>query len=244
MNKPVLILGAASDIGMAIAEKFSSNGYPIQLAAREIERLKPLQLDLQIRHNIACSLYEFDATNFSTHIGFWSSLETKPGIVVSVIGYMNDNEKVIVSQQETIKTINSNYSGIVSILNIIAEYYASQKEGVIAGISSVAGMRGRQSNYIYGSAKAGFTAYLSGLRNKMYHSKVHVLTVLPGFVYTKMTEALNLPKLLTAQPADVANSVYKGVIKKKNTIFVKWFWRWIMFIITSIPEFIFKKKKL
>lgn len=244
MYNPVLILGAASDIGMAIADKFASKGYPIQLAAREAERLKPLSSDLSIRYNIVCTIHEFDATNFTTHAEFWSSLQTKPGIVISVIGYMNDNEKVIASQGETLKTINSNYTGLVSILNIVSEYFASQKNGIIVGISSVAGMRGRQSNYIYGSAKAGFTVYLSGLRNKMYHNKVHVLTVLPGFVYTKMTENLNLPKLLTAQPTDVAISVYKGVLKKKNKIFVKWFWRWIMLIITCIPEFIFKKKNL
>lgn len=244
MKNPVLILGAASDIGMAIAEKFASEGYPIQLAARKVERLEPLQSDLTIRYTIACSLHEFDAISFSTHAGFWSSIQIKPGTVISVIGYMNDNEKVIASQEETLKTINSNFTGLVSIINIVSEYFASQKNGIIVGISSVAGMRGRQSNYIYGSAKAGFTAYLSGLRNKMYHYKVHVLTVLPGFVYTKMTENLPLPKLLTAKPSMVANAVYKGVIKKKNRIFVKWFWRWIMLIITSIPESIFKKKKL
>ncbi|RYZ46546.1 MAG: hypothetical protein EOP49_23155 [Sphingobacteriales bacterium] len=94
------------------------------------------------------------------------------------------------------------------------------------------------------AAKAGFTAYLSGLRNRMYHEKVHVVTVLPGFVNTKMTADLNLPAILTAQPAEVGNAVYKAVIKKKNTIYVKWFWRWIMLIITSVPETMFKKKKL
>jgi short-subunit dehydrogenase len=112
------------------------------------------------------------------------------------------------------------------------------------GISSVAGNRGRQSNYIYGSAKAGFTAYLSGLRNKLYHSKVHVLTVLPGFVNTRMTENLNLPKLLTAQPDEVGAAIYKAVKNKKDVLYVKWFWRWIMLIITSIPESMFKKRKL
>jgi decaprenylphospho-beta-D-erythro-pentofuranosid-2-ulose 2-reductase len=244
MDKTVLILGAASDIGTALAEKFASNGYNIQLAARNIDRLNPLLSDLQIRHNISGSLYHFDATDFFKHAAFWESLQPKPGITVSVIGYMNDNEKIISSLEETLKTINSNYTGLVSILNIIAEAYARNKEGIIIGISSVAGMRGRQSNYIYGSAKAGFTAYLSGLRNKMYHNNVHVMTVLPGFVYTKMTEKLNLPKLLTAQPNAVANTVFKGIQKKKNIIFVKWFWRWIMLIITSIPESIFKKKKL
>ncbi len=244
MNKTVLILGAASDMGTAIAEKFASKGYHLQLAARNSTRLLPLKSDMEIRHSISCSVHELDITDFNSLQGFWNALPEKPSYTISVIGYMNDNEKVITSSEETLKTINANYTGLVLLLNTIAGDYAANQEGVIAGISSVAGLRGRQSNYIYGSAKAGFTAYLSGLRNKMYHHKVHVLTVLPGFVYTKMTEHLNLPKLLTAQPKDVANAVYNGVQKKKNTIYIKWFWRWIMLIITSIPEFIFKKKKL
>lgn len=244
MKNTVLILGAASDMGMAIARKYAEKGHSLQLAARNIDRLEPLCSDIQIRHNVACTLHELDITSFNSLKNFWESIEVKPQITISVIGYMNDNEKVITSEEETLKTINTNFTGLALLLNIIANNYAKNEDGVIAGVSSVAGMRGRQSNYIYGSAKAGFTAYLSGLRNKMYHHKVHVMTVLPGFVYTKMTEHLNLPKLLTANPENVASSVYNGLKKKKNIIFIKWFWRWIMLIITSVPEFIFKKKKL
>lgn len=244
MPSTVLILGATSDMAVALAKKFASKGHNIQLAARNAERLKSLQSDLSIRYNITSSIHEFDAVKFEQHQPFWDSLSPKPDITISVMGYMNDNDKVIAEQGETLKTIHTNYTGPVSILNIAANEYMAKQQGTIAGISSVAGMRGRQSNYIYGSAKAGFTAYLSGLRNKLFHHKVHVLTVLPGFVYTKMTEHLNLPKLLTAQPENVADAVYKGIQKKKNIVFVKWFWRWIMLIITSVPEFMFKKKKL
>jgi decaprenylphospho-beta-D-erythro-pentofuranosid-2-ulose 2-reductase len=244
MKNTVLIVGAASDMGMAIANKYAEKGHSLHLAARNIDRLEPFCSDIQIRHNVRCTLHELDITNFSSLKNFWESIALKPQVTISVIGYMNDNEKVIASEEETLKTIHTNYTGLVVLLNIIATEYAKNKAGVIAGISSVAGMRGRQSNYIYGSAKAGFTAYLSGLRNKMYHHQVHVMTVLPGFVYTKMTEHLNLPKLLTAQPENVAAAIYKGLQKKKNIIYIKWFWRWIMLIITTIPEFIFKKKKL
>lgn len=240
----VLILGATSDIGFAIAKKFASKKYAIQLAARNLDQLEPLQSDIEIRYSVACSIHEFDAVKFETHASFYHSLNPKPDIIIYVIGYMNENEKVIGNWNESLKTINTNYTGAVSILNIIADDFSKKQSGTIVGISSVAGNRGRQSNYIYGSAKAAFTAYLSGLRNKLYHSKVHVLTVLPGFVYTKMTEHLQLPKLLTAKPEEVAEAVYKGVKTKKNIVYVKWFWKWIMFIITSIPESIFKKKKL
>lgn len=240
----VLILGAGSDIGRAIARKFSENKFNIQLAGRNVEDLKTLQTDLAIRHSISCSVFYFDAVDFASHAEFYNSLPAKPDVAMCVFGYMNDNEKVIASEAETLRTINTNYTGAVSILNLIALDYSKRKAGSIVGISSVAGERGRQSNYIYGSAKAGFTAYLSGLRNKLFHSNVHVVTVLPGFVYTKMTEHLNLPKLLTAQPEDVAHVIYTAVEKKKNIVYVKWFWKWIMCIIKNIPEFIFKKKTL
>ena len=240
----VLVLGATSDIGFAIARKFASQKYDVQLAARNVDQLQAFQSDIEIRYGVHCSLHHFDALGFASHQQFYSSLSPKPDVIIYVIGYMNDNEKVINDWNESLRTINTNYTGAVSILNIVAADYAAKKSGTIVGISSVAGNRGRQSNYIYGSAKSGLTAYLSGLRNKLFHSNVHVLTVLPGFVYTKMTEHLQLPKLLTANPEQVADAVFAGVQKNKNVIYVKWFWRWIMLIITSIPETIFKKKKL
>jgi decaprenylphospho-beta-D-erythro-pentofuranosid-2-ulose 2-reductase len=240
----VLILGASSDMGIAIAKKFASHKYDIQLAGRNAAQFGPSESDIRIRYEVKCTSHHFDAVDFNSHRSFYEGLNPRPDITICVAGYMNDNEKVITDAGETLKTINTNFTGPVSLLNIIAEDYAARGNGTIAGISSVAGERGRQSNYIYGSAKAGFTAYLSGLRNKMFHKNVHVLTILPGFVYTKMTEHLQLPKLLTAQPADVAEAVYKGVVKKKNIIYIKWFWRWIMLIIKSIPEFMFKKMKM
>lgn len=212
----VLILGATSDIGFAIAKKFASQKYDVQLAGRRLDQLEPLQRDLVIRYEVNCSIHNFDAADFASHQSFYDSLSPKPDVTVYVIGYMNDNEKAANDWTESLKTINANYSGAVSILNSIASDYAKRKSGTMVGISSVAGNRGRQSNYIYGSAKAAFTAYLSGLRNKLYQDKVHVMTVLPGFVYTKMTEHLSLPKLLTANPEQVASAVYNGVKKKEQ----------------------------
>jgi len=240
----VLILGAASDIAIAIARKFASEKYAIQLAARNVERLVPLQKDLSIRSNTDCTLHEFDALNFSSHTSFFDNLEVKPSITICVFGYLGEQEKAMVDWEECKKIIDSNYTGAVSVLNIISNYYVTQHKGVIAGISSVAGERGRQSNYLYGSAKAAFSAYLSGLRNRMLPHQVHVASIQPGFVYTRMTEHLKLPALLTAKPEDVGAAVYKAVVNKKDIVYVKWFWFWIMMIIKSIPEFIFKKMKL
>ena len=128
-----------------------------------------------------------------------------------------------------------------------AEYLATlekEKRGFIVGVSSVAGDRGRKANYIYGSAKAGFSAYLSGLRNRLYESGVHVLTVKPGFVNTKMTEGLDLPPKLTAQPEDVAKDIYRAQQKGKDVLYTKGIWRLVMLIIKYIPEFMFKKMSI
>ena len=239
-----LILGATSDMAIAIARKFAANNYDIQLAARNTTPLQPLQSDLGIRHNVKCSLHAFDATNYASHKSFFEQLSPRPDVTICVFGYLGDANKARTDWNEAERIIQTNYTGAVSILDRVADHYALQKKGVIVGISSVAGERGRQSNYHYGSAKAGFTAYLSGLRNRLFQDGVHVVTVQPGFVYTRMTENLQLPKLLTGQPADVANTVYSAVKNKKNVVYVKWFWRWIMFIIRNIPEFMFKKLKM
>ncbi len=240
----VLLLGATSDMAVAIARKMAAQGNNIQLASRNAARLAPLQSDLKVRYNIDCTVHEFDATDFNLHLSFFESLPVKPDITICVFGYMSDNKVAGQEWQESAKIINSNYTGAVSILNIVANYYAEKKSGVIVGVSSVAGERGRQSNYIYGSAKAGFTAYLSGLRNSMHQYGVNVITVLPGFVYTKMTADLKLPPLLTATPEVVADAVASAIKNKKNVIYVKWMWRWIMLTIKTIPEGFFKKLRL
>jgi decaprenylphospho-beta-D-erythro-pentofuranosid-2-ulose 2-reductase len=239
-----LILGASSDMAMAIARRFAANNYAVQLAGRHIQRMAAFQSDLQIRQSTVCSLHEFDAQQYNTHAGFFEQLEPKPDVTICVFGVMDDEDLAFNDWSLTERMINTNFTGAVSILNIAAQHYISQKKGCIAGISSVAGERGRQSKLIYGSAKAAFTAYLDGLRNKLFKYGVHVITVKPGFVNTKMTEELKLPAPLTAQPEEVAKAIYKAVQKRTNTIYVKWIWRWIMLIIKNIPEFQFKKMKL
>lgn len=240
----VLILGASSDIAIATAEKFASAGYHIQLAARNVNRLEALQSDLAIKYSSRVSIHELDGLAIETHQAFFDELQPKPDVTVCAIGYLGDNEKAATDWNEAKKIIDTNFTGPVSMLNFAAMHYAAKKEGAIVGIASVAGERGRQSNFHYGSAKAAFTAYLSGLRNRLYHEGVHVVTVQPGFVYTKMTEHLKLPKALTATPEEVAEATYNAVAKRKNVVYVKWFWRWIMLVIKCIPEFMFKRMKL
>jgi len=231
-------------MAVALARQFAAEKYDVQLAARNTSFLQAQENDLRIRYGINVSSYAFDAVDFASHPAFYESLPVKPDITVCVFGYLGDQELGQTSWQEASRIIHTNYTGAVSILNVVAADYAARRQGTIIGISSVAGERGRQSNYLYGSAKAGFTAYLSGLRNRLFHNGVHVMTVQPGFVYTRMTEGLTLPPLLTAQPTEVASAIVKAAKAKKNLLYVKWFWRYIMLIIKSIPEFIFKKLKL
>lgn len=240
----ILLLGAGSDMAVAIARKFASEKYDIQLAGRHAAALIPLQQDLQVRYGIHATTHTFDATNYDSHVAFYAGLPVSPDTTVCVFGYLGEQEKAQKNWLEAAAIINTNYTGAVSILNIVAEDYQAKKQGTIIGISSVAGERGRQSNYIYGSAKAGFTAYLSGLRNRLFRSGVHVMSVQPGFVNTRMTQHLALPPLLTAQPEAVATAIFKAAARKKNVVYVKWHWKYIMLIIKLIPEGIFKKLSL
>jgi short-subunit dehydrogenase len=240
----VLIIGAKSDIARAVAREFGAHGCSLMLAARNAGELEDFSRDLQIRHNIEVSLHELDVLDYDSHRLLYNGLEVKPTVVVSAVGYLGDQALAERDFSEARRIIDTNYTGVVSLFNIIAADFATRKGGTLIGISSVAGDRGRKSNYVYGSAKAALTTYLSGLRNRLFESGVHVLTVKPGFVATRMTEGMDLPERLTAQPDEVARDIYKAWQKKKNVVYSKWMWQWIMLIIRCIPEFQFKKMSI
>ena len=162
-------------------------------------------------------LKEFDITKFETHIDFYNSLEPKPLGVIVAAGYMAEQKECENDFTKTLNTINVNFTGAVSILNIVANNMEKSKNGFIVGVSSVAGDRGRKANYIYGSSKAAFSAYLSGLRNRLFESKVQVLTVKPGFVAQQ---------------------------KGKDILYTKSIWKLIMLIIKHIPEWKFKRMSI
>jgi decaprenylphospho-beta-D-erythro-pentofuranosid-2-ulose 2-reductase len=244
MSRHVLILGATSDMALALARKFGSHGYSLTLAARDVERLQATQSDIQIRQNVSVDVVRFDALEVGNHQDFYNSLSIKPDVAICVFGLLGDQKKAEKDWSACQEILLSNYVGAVSVLNIVANDMEERRSGVIVGISSVAGERGRQSNYFYGSSKAGFTAYLSGLRNRLFKSGVHVLTVKPGFVKTRMIENIKTPGPLTASPAQVANDIYNAVQKKKNVIYTLGIWQWVMAAIRNIPEPVFKKLKL
>ncbi len=240
----VLILGASSDVAVACAHQFAKEKYDLYLAGRDTDQLNILASDIQIKYQVKASAVAFDALLFDQHPSFYEALNPKPEIAICVFGLLGDQAVSAKDWASCKRVIDSNFTGAASVLNVIANHFEERKSGVIVGISSVAGERGRQSNYIYGSAKAGFTAYLSGLRNRLVPSGVHVVTVKPGFINTKMTENLKLPKPITAQPKQLGEAIFNGVKKRKNVIYVLPIWSLIMLIIRNIPEGIFKKLKL
>jgi decaprenylphospho-beta-D-erythro-pentofuranosid-2-ulose 2-reductase len=244
MAKTLLLLGGRSDIGLACAHEFAANGFDVILAARGSDELDPTVSDFEIRHNVRACRAEFDAAAIEKHGDFYASLPARPDVVLYAIGSLGDQKVSEKDWPEAEKVISSNYTGAVSILSIIANDFEARNEGTIIGISSVAGERGRMSNYIYGSAKAGFTAFLAGLRHRLAKINVNVITVKPGFVATKMTADMPLPKSLTATPQRVAKAVYNAYLSRKKTIFTLGVWRQIMFVIRSVPESVFVKTKL
>ena len=241
----VLILGATSDIGRATAHEFASAGHPIFLAARCAEdRLTRDAEDIRIRHQVKVDVLEFDVLRSERHVAFIEQLPQFPNIVVCVIGSLPDQSACEHDALLAELTYQTNFNGPAQILSLVAEQYAERGEGNIIGVSSVAGDRGRANNYTYGAAKAGFTAFLSGLRGRFAQSRIHVMTVKPGFVRTRMTEAMDLPNALTASSEEVGKSIYRGWKTKRSVIYVRPIWRLIMAIICILPEFIFKRVKL
>jgi decaprenylphospho-beta-D-erythro-pentofuranosid-2-ulose 2-reductase len=240
----VLILGAASDIARAVARAYGEAGRRLILAARHCERLALDAEDLRLRFQIPVELVEFDVLDGAGHAAFLDQLGALPQTVVCAVGLLGEQSRSETDFAAAEEVMRSNYLGPASILGQLANRMLARGSGCIIGISSVAGDRGRASNYVYGSAKAGFTAFLSGLRNRCDRKGVKVVTVKPGFVATRMTAEMDLPAPLTAQPEEVARAILAAERKGRDVIYVRPVWRLIMLIIRHIPEFLFKRLSL
>ena len=236
----VMILGGRSDMALACAHAFAGAGYDIVLAARRSETLGPEKADIELRYGVTVGLRDFDALDVEGHEDF-AAVDPLPDIVICAVGRMGEQDADHDDVAASVAVMRSNYEGPAAILGAYATRMVARGMGTIVGISSVAGDRGRATNYIYGSAKAGFTAFLSGLRNRLAKRGVHVMTVKPGFVATKMTEGMDLPDKLTADPDKLARAVLHAAKMRRNIIYVKPVWWLVMLIIRNIPEAIFKK---
>jgi decaprenylphospho-beta-D-erythro-pentofuranosid-2-ulose 2-reductase len=240
----VLIFGARSDVARPLARIYGLEGYDVVLAARDSHSLAADADDIRVRSGRNVALRDFDVLDTGTHARFVDQLDVLPDTVISLIGLMTPQDQAQTDFASADLMMRSNYLGLVSILGEIANRMEQRGSGTIIGVSSVAGDRGRATNYIYGSAKAGFTAFLSGLRNRLFKKGVRVITVKPGFIRTRMTEGMDLPLRLTAEPEEIARAIRAADKKRRLVVYHKPIWALIMLVIRSIPERIFVRLKI
>ncbi len=239
----VLVIGGASDIGRAIARAYATSGASVILAARNAARLEADAQDMRLRGGGNIATAELDVLDLDGHEAFLDGLPALPDIAVSVVGLLGEHAASVADAKAALLVMNTNYVAPSLLLGAIANRMETRGSGVIVGVSSVAGDRGRGSNYVYGSAKAGFTAFLSGLRARLSRTPVRVVTVKPGFVDTRMTAGMKLNPVLTAKPDEVAEAVRRAVSGKADVIYVRPIWRLIMTIVGGLPEGLFKKTR-
>ena len=241
----MIVLGSNSEVAQAFVEKVLSEGQrfeKIYLLTSNKENTEKFARHIDVKYVQNSEIIEFDLLKDND---YHRLNHIDSDLLFCASGYLGMNTADgLYSDINTTKIIDINYAKLVPLMNYFAQKFEAKRSGTIIGLSSVAGERGRQSNFIYGSAKAGFTAYLSGLRNYLYDKKVNVLSVIPGFMATKMTEGMPLNPKLTASPKQAANCIYKAYKNKKNVVYVLPIWWVIMMIIRNIPEFIFKRLKL
>jgi decaprenylphospho-beta-D-erythro-pentofuranosid-2-ulose 2-reductase len=246
MKGPVLILGATSAIARAAASAFAARGCSLYLAGRDTTELERIAADLTIRYRIDVHQAFFDADRCEEHEAFLSRVRNQVGNITGVLlafGFLGEKPPQIGDIGDSAVTFGRNLVGAVSVLELCAKDFDSRREGFIAGISSVAGDRGRQSNYLYCAAKAGFSTYLQGLRNRLFPSGVHVLTIKPGFVDTSMTYG-RPGVFLTATPESVGEKIVRAIEQRRDVVYIPWFWRYIMLVVKLIPESVFKRMKM
>jgi len=197
-----------------------------------------------LRYGIGTSVHLVDALDPERHAAALAPCLT-PDLrgVVLAIGYLGDQRRAETDAGEARRILDTNLTGCVTALNVVAAHLARAGGGFVCALSSVAGDRGRQSNYVYGAAKAGLTAYLSGLRNRWAAAGVQVLTVKAGAVDTRMSAGAP-GAALAVSPATVARAVVRAITRGRNVVYVPWFWRWIMLVIRTIPEPVWKRLKL
>ncbi len=239
----VMIIGATSAIAHETAKCYAQDGAELFLVARSATRLEDVSNDLKVRGAKRIETFVLDVNDLERHEEMLdTAIATLDGIDAVLIahGTLGDQQKCQQSVSETLKEFQTNCLSVISLLTLLANYFEQQRRGTIAVISSVAGDRGRQSNYVYGSAKAAVSAFLQGLRGRLAKSNVAVVTIKPGFVDTPMTAHVK-KGLLFSSAGKVGEGIYHAMKARKEVVYLPGFWRYILFIVKSIPEPVFKR---
>ena len=230
--KTVLILGANSDVAKQCILKYVARDFSVIAASRDLDSLKVFVEENNLEKNV--QIIFFDAADFPSHQKFYAELSTKPHIVIYAAGFLVENEKALHDFENAKRMMEVNYMGAVSILNIIAMDKSNKNLERIIGLSSLSGVRGRKSNFVYGSTKAAFTTYLAGLRQELSARKITVNVLVSGYINTKINAGLALNKSLLMEPEYVAEHIVNA--GNNFTIVPNWKWKIIYFILKILPE--------
>jgi short-subunit dehydrogenase len=245
--KNVLIVGATSAIAIACARRWAAQGARIFLVARNSQRLQQVADDLTARGAKLVAYHCLDINDIDRHAHMLADCQAKLGtldIVLAAPGTLPDQAACQSDAAIAVREFTTNATALIALLTPVANVLEAQRSGTLAVISSVAGDRGRPSNYLYGSAKAALSTFCEGLNARLFKVGAHVLTIKPGFVATPMTAGLPLPGPLVASADKVAADIVHAIDKRKDVLYTRWFWRYIMLIIRSVPRFMFKRASL
>lgn len=246
LMRKILIIGATSAIAQETAKLFAKSHHALFLVGRDAEKLKIIAEDLKVRGAAQVDYFSTDINQFDQHQILVEQAYTRlVGLDTILIahGTLDDQKECEKDYAKTEQCLQTNFLSVVSLLTLLANRLERQGYGCIAVISSVAGDRGRQSNYVYGTAKGAVSLFLQGLRNRLHRAHVNVLTIKPGFVETPMTAHFK-KGALWAKPETVAQGIYWAIEKRKHEVYLPWFWWWIMTIIKHLPEPLFKRMRL
>ena len=244
--KRVLILGATSAIARATARIFAERGDRLFLVARDDAKLEATAQDLRSRGAEGVDYASADLADDTRHEALVEeAIQTLGGLDIVLIAYgtLPDQKALEGSFKDTQEALQVNFTSVVSLLTLLANRLEAQRSGTLAVISSVAGDRGRASNYVYGTAKGALSLFVQGLRNRLHGAGVHVLTIKPGFVDTPMTAEVK-KNVLFAKPEQIAAGIVAAIDKKREVVYLPFFWRWLMLVIRALPEPLFKRLKL
>lgn len=244
--KRILVIGATSAIAEATARLWAAQGHRLHLLARNEEQVRAIAADLRIRGAESAGYALLDVNDFDRHeAAIDAAIATLGGIDIALIAHGTLGNQTVCQQdfRLTLREFNTNAISVISLLTLLANRFEAQRRGSIVVISSVAGDRGRQSNYVYGAAKSAVTTFTQGLRNRLHRSGVDVLTILPGLVDTPMTSHLD-KGMFWSTPRQIGSGIVTAVEKRQCVVYLPFFWRYIMLVIKLIPERVFKRARL